>query len=143
MGHKFEISFIGDHPKHPNAYNLHPCIEVSIAPDKASFSDPAKVQKVWATVDTGADHLAVDRTFAVAMKLPFVKFANVNGVDSTPVFKAFMLLPGTEQPFEVTMVSQDHEGLGAPYRCVLGRILLNAGRLQYDVQNNQSFLMFD
>lgn len=143
MVHRIEISFVGDEPKSPNAYNLHPCIEVGIAVDKAEFANSEKVRKIWAVVDTGADHLAVDNTLALAMQLPSAGLVVANGTDGTPTFKAFLQLPDVDEPISVKMVSQDHESLGVPYRCVLGRILLNAGRLQYDVQNNQSFLMFD
>lgn len=119
-------------------YLTHPCVSGKFSTSVEAFESNA--HDVLLSVDTGADHMAIDHDFALALGMKPTGFTVANAEQGVPIFNGAIRIDGIELTIPVRMVSRPLTKAGAPFQVILGRIVLNLFEMTYRPMTGESFL---
>lgn len=130
----------------PQEVDIIPVIEIVLAQDEGWEGTP---QKVLALIDTGADHLYIDKAFAEKMGFTAIGITNPSGASGAVLDANYYRLNydvptiGAPRLYRGRFVAMPLSQNGRKYQALLGMSFLNQGRLVLDSKEGIHFFEFN
>lgn len=121
-------------------YLTHPCVSGKFATSAEAIETNGR--EVLLSVDTGADHMAIDHEFALSLGMKPTGFTVANAEQGVPIFNGAIRIDGIDLTIPVRLVSRPLLQAGVPFQVILGRIVLNLFEMTYRPTTGESFLRF-